>query len=85
MDVKRRRGPKPEVDPVVAREHERAKIEARTTEEWIDGGSVRGAAKAASQRASDSRPSRETPDLDPEVRSDPDPLVTPPIYGRWGR
>ena len=23
------------------------------------------------------------PELDPEVRTDPDPLVTPPLYGRW--
>ena len=68
MDVKRRRGPKPEVDPAVAAERERAKIEARTTEEWIDGGSIRGAAKAASQRANtESRSNREAPELDPEV------------------
>lgn len=68
MDVKRRRGPKPEVDPAVAKEQERAKIEARTTEQWIDQGSVRGAAKAATQRAgSPDRASRDAPELDPEI------------------
>ena len=68
MEVKRRRGPKPEIDKAAAAEIERIKIEARTTEEWVDGGSVRGQAKAASRRAAtDSRPSRESPELDPEV------------------
>lgn len=68
MDVKRRRGPKPEIDPAVAKEQERAKIEARTTEQWIDEGSVRGSAKSATQRAGSSgRAPREAPELDPVI------------------
>jgi tetratricopeptide (TPR) repeat protein len=66
--VKARRAPRAPVDP----DHERSKIEARTTEQWIDEGSVREAARAASERAKD--PSaraggeRRTPKpLDPEV------------------
>lgn len=52
MEVKRRRGPKPDVDPEARKASERAKIEARTTEEWIDEGSVRNAARGAVGRAS---------------------------------
>jgi tetratricopeptide (TPR) repeat protein len=47
LEVRALRAPRAPVDP----DHERAKIEARTTEEWIDEGSVREAAQAASARA----------------------------------
>jgi tetratricopeptide (TPR) repeat protein len=68
MEVKRRRGPKPELDRDAERERERAKIEARTTEEWIDEGSVRDAARAASARASTApRRSSAPTELDPEI------------------
>ena len=70
MDVKRRRGPKPEPDREADKEREREKIEARTTEEWIDEGSVRDSARAAALRASaDASPrrEREVGDLDPEI------------------
>ncbi len=68
MDVKRKRGPKPEVDPALERERERAKIEARTTEQWIDEGSVRNPGRGATQRSNpDERPPRSAPQLDPEV------------------
>jgi len=32
---------------------------------------------------SDGMSAQADPGLDPEVQADPDPLVTPPIYGRW--
>lgn len=51
MDVKRKRGPKPPADLEAERAREREKIEARTTEQWVDEGSVRDAARAASMRA----------------------------------
>ncbi|WP_394942751.1 hypothetical protein [uncultured Ilumatobacter sp.] len=68
MDVKRRRGPKPEPDREAEKEREREKIEARTTEQWIDEGSVRDSARAAAARAS-AQPieRREVGELDPEV------------------
>lgn len=68
MDVKRRRGPKPPPDLEADRERERIKIEARTTEEWIDHGSVRGPDRR-SPAPSDGGGSgqREAPQLDPEV------------------
>ena len=66
-EVKARRAPRSPIDP----DHERAKIEARTTEEWIDDGSVREAARAASARAStvEARPAKRSAPrpLDPEV------------------
>ena len=70
--MKAQRAPRAPVDP----DHERAKIEARTTEQWIDEGSVREAARAASDRASSAASSssaapaqkRRAPrPLDPEV------------------
>lgn len=72
MDVKRRRGPKPAPDLEAEREREREKIEARTTEQWVDEGSVRDAARAASLRArtadrSEDRAPREVAPLDPEI------------------
>jgi tetratricopeptide (TPR) repeat protein len=68
MDVKRRRGPKPQPDLEADKERERVKIEARTTEEWIDEGSVRDSARAAAARGS-AEPSarREIGELDPEI------------------
>ena len=57
MDVKRRRGPKPEIDPAVAKEQERAKIEARTTEQWIDEGSVRAFSEKCNAASRFFRPS----------------------------
>jgi hypothetical protein len=68
MDVKRRRGPKPEPDREADKERERVKIEARTTEEWIDEGSVRDLGRGAAARAS-AEPSarREVGELDPEI------------------
>lgn len=64
-EVKARRAPRAPVDP----DDERAKIEARTTEEWIDEGSVRDVARAATARASaPTTPKRAAPRaLDPEV------------------
>lgn len=47
-------------------EGDRAKIEERTTEEWIDEGSVRAEAAAATARASGGRNRRPT-EIDPEV------------------
>ncbi len=69
MDVKRRRGPKPEPDREADKERERVKIEARTTEEWIDEGSVRDSARAAAARSSTepSQQRREVGELDPEI------------------
>ncbi|MFT4866051.1 MAG: tetratricopeptide (TPR) repeat protein [Ilumatobacter sp.] len=68
MEVKRRRGPKPELDRDAEKEREREKIEARTTEEWIDEGSVRNSARAAAVRASgEPAARRELGELDPEI------------------
>jgi tetratricopeptide (TPR) repeat protein len=47
-------------------EGDRAKIEARTTEQWIDEGSVRSEAAAATARATGGRDRRPT-EIDPEV------------------
>lgn len=47
MAVKARRAPREPRDPDL----ERQRIEERTTEEWIDEGSVRGAASGATRRA----------------------------------
>ena len=68
MDVKRRRGPKPEPDREADKERERVKIEARTTEEWVDQGSVRDSGRGSGARAS-AEPSsrREVGELDPEI------------------
>jgi len=53
--VRARRGPRPERDPA----DERRKIEARTLDQWIDEGSVRGEATAAARRAGEpARPRR---------------------------
>ena len=62
-EVRKTRGPRrtPQTP-----ESERAKIEGRETEEWIDEGSVRDEAVAATQRAVGGR-SRPAPEVDPEV------------------
>ena len=50
------------VDPSVERE----RIEQRHTEQWIDEGSIRAEAQAATARAATGRPRRD-PEVDPEV------------------
>jgi len=68
--VKERRAPRAPQDPAV----ERRKIEARTTEQWIDEGSVRREATDAARRASasDAPASKRRPPkpLDPEVAAE---------------
>jgi tetratricopeptide (TPR) repeat protein len=59
--VRSRRSPRAPIDPDV----ERQKIEARTTEQWIDEGSIRAEAVAATGRAG--RRSDRDPQLDPEL------------------
>jgi tetratricopeptide (TPR) repeat protein len=69
LEVKARRAPRTPRDPSV----EQQRIQARTTEEWIDEGSVRRAATSASQRASaPAEPARRrTPKpIDPEVSAE---------------
>jgi tetratricopeptide (TPR) repeat protein len=68
--VKERRAPRAPQDPEV----ERRKIESRTTEQWIDEGSVRREATDAARRASasDAPASKRRPPkpLDPEVAAE---------------
>ena len=68
--VKERRAPRAPQDP----ELERRKIEERTTEQWIDEGSVRREASNAARRASSGgapTPKRRPPKpLDPEVAAE---------------
>jgi tetratricopeptide (TPR) repeat protein len=67
--VKARRAPRPPQDPSV----ERRKIEERTTEQWIDEGSVRREASSAARRAATDAPPakrREPKPLDPEVAAE---------------
>jgi len=71
MEVKARRPPREPRDP----EHERRQIEERTTEQWIDEGSVRRAAAGATARAAssgDQAPTerRAAKPLDPEVSAE---------------
>jgi tetratricopeptide (TPR) repeat protein len=61
-EVRARRAPRKPVDPSV----ERQKIEQRQTEQWVDEGSIRAEAQAATARASSTRPRREAA-VDPEV------------------
>ena len=61
-EVRATRGPRKPVDASVERE----RIEQRETERWVDEGSIRAEAQAATARASSARPRRETP-VDPEV------------------
>jgi tetratricopeptide (TPR) repeat protein len=60
--VRARRAPRKPSDPSLERE----RIEQRTTEHWIDEGSIRAEAEAATARAAAGRPRRE-PALDPDV------------------
>lgn len=61
-EVRARRAPRKPVDPSL----ERQKIEQRQIEQWIDEGSIRAEAQAATARAASRRPHRETT-VDPEV------------------
>jgi tetratricopeptide (TPR) repeat protein len=60
--VRARRAPRKPVDPSI----ERQKIEQRQTERWVDEGSIRAEAQAATARASSARPRRDAT-VDPEV------------------
>lgn len=51
-------------------EGEREKIESRTTEQWIDEGSVRSEAEAATRRASAGGRDRPAPEVDPSVAAE---------------
>jgi tetratricopeptide (TPR) repeat protein len=63
-EVDKRRGPRPEADP----DRDRRWAEERVTEQWVDEGSVRDVAQAASQRAATTRPERREPrPLDPDI------------------
>lgn len=65
--MKQRRAPRTPRDP----ELERAKIEGRTTEQWVDEGSIRDVASSAARRASDAPSKRRPPKpLDPEVQAE---------------
>ncbi len=66
--VKARRAPRAPQDPDI----ERRKIEERTTEQWIDEGSVRREATNAARRAAGDAPSTRRPPkpLDPEVAAE---------------
>ena len=71
LEVKARRLPREPRDPDL----ERQRIEGRTTEQWIDEGSVRRAAAGATRRAAspatDEAPRRKAPKpLDPEVSAE---------------
>jgi tetratricopeptide (TPR) repeat protein len=70
LEVKARRAPRAPRDP----EAERRKIEGRTTEQWVDEGSVRREAADAAKRAASSSgapPTRRAPKpLDPEVAAE---------------
>jgi tetratricopeptide (TPR) repeat protein len=71
LEVKSRRLPREPRDPDL----ERQRIEERTTEQWIDEGSVRRAASGASRRAAtpareDAPPRRAPKPLDPEVSAE---------------
>ena len=71
LEVKSRRLPREPRDPDL----ERQRIEERTTEQWIDEGSVRRAATGATRRAAssateDAPPRRAPKPLDPEVSAE---------------
>ncbi len=65
-EVRARRGPRPPRDPA----DERRRIEERTTEQWIDEGSVRDAAIAATDRAAEPTARRTPRPLDPELEAE---------------
>jgi len=62
-EVRARRAPRTPQDPEV----ERQRIEARETEQWIDEGSIRAEAAAATARAGRDGGPRKPPEIDPEV------------------
>lgn len=63
-EVDRRRGPRPPADP----DRDRRWADERVTEEWVDEGSVRDVARAATERATTTRPERREPrPLDPDI------------------
>jgi tetratricopeptide (TPR) repeat protein len=64
--VRARRGPRPPRDEAA----ERSKIEGRETEQWIDEGSVRDEAAAATRRAGGRRDDRPSAELDPAVAAE---------------
>ncbi len=71
-EVNARRAPRPERDPAA----ERRKIEERTTERWVDEGSIRDTAVAATGRAA-TAPARRAP-------QPLDPLVAAALTGELG-
>lgn len=63
-EVDQRRGPRPQPDP----DRDRRWAEERVTEQWVDEGSVRDVAEAATQRAATSASERREPrPLDPDI------------------
>ncbi len=72
--VRAKRGPR---RTPITPEGEQAKIEARETEQWIDEGSIRSEAEAATSRASGSRSGRPAPEVDPEVLAEIHVAVDP--------
>ncbi|MCB0966265.1 MAG: hypothetical protein KDB37_05470, partial [Ilumatobacter sp.] len=58
-------------------ELEQQKIEARTTEQWIDEGSVRAEAAAATQRAAGGTGRRQPTEIDPEVVAEIQAALSP--------
>ena len=66
-EVDARRGPRPPRDP----ESDRRWADERITEEWVDEGSVRDVAQAATARASsEARPKRDVTPLDDEIAAE---------------
>jgi len=66
-EVDARRGPRPPRDP----DADRRWADERITEEWVDEGSVRDAAQAATARATtEARPKREVTPLDDDVAAE---------------
>lgn len=61
--MRARRAPRTPKDPALEREQ----IESRETEQWIDEGSIRAEAEAATSRAARSSAPRRSPEVDPEV------------------
>jgi tetratricopeptide (TPR) repeat protein len=61
--VRARRAPRAPQDPAVERE----RIESREVEQWVDEGSVRAAAEAATSRASRGNAPNRSAEIDPEV------------------
>lgn len=62
--MRARRGPR---RTPITPEGEQAKIESRETEQWIDEGSIRAEAEAATSRAIGTGRERSAPEVDPEV------------------